>query len=110
MSVIYARARDQWREMHAEYRAEVERRYLLAEEATNGYMVNRRGRALGLTGWDLFNSRANNFYAFASEELLEHVAISGRVTLADFETAWLDAQDLHGPSEGLLSDLGGVFD
>lgn len=54
-SSIYAYAESLRREMLAEYHIVQEQQYEAAVEATNGYMVNDRGRERGMTGWDVFH-------------------------------------------------------
>lgn len=50
---IYEMAGIIWAEMRADFDRALEARYAEAEAATNGYMVNRLGRAAGVTGYDL---------------------------------------------------------
>lgn len=88
-SSIYAYAESLRREMLAEYHIVQEQQYEAAVEATNGYMVNSRGRERHLTGWDVFHGPPNVFDAYATDELKEH----GRpTTRTRFEKDWLQAR------------------
>ncbi|MDN5380721.1 phage capsid protein [Streptomyces sp. LB8] len=69
------------RRMYDEY---VYRQYLAAEDATNGYLLNRRGRAKGINPAQLFSGPARIAYAYASDELKEWWAEHGRLTQAEF--------------------------
>lgn len=72
------------REARAMYDEYVYRQYLAAEEATNGYLLNRRGRAKGINPAQLFSGPARIAYAYASDELKEWWAEHGRLTQAEF--------------------------
>lgn len=88
-SSIYAYAESLRREMLAEYHIVQEQQYEAAVEATNGYMVNDRGRERGMTGWDVFHGPPNVFDAYATDELKAH----GRpTTRTGFEKDWLQAR------------------
>lgn len=88
-SSIYAYAESLRREMLAEYYIVQEAEHNAAVVATNGYMVNRRGRERGLTGWDVFHGPPNVFEAYATDELKDH----GRpLTRTAFEREWLEAR------------------
>ncbi|AFU62144.1 MuF-like minor capsid protein [Streptomyces phage SV1] len=69
------------REMYDEY---VMRQYLAAEDATNGYLLNRKARADGIDPGSLFSGPARIAYARASDELKEWWAANGRLTQAEF--------------------------
>lgn len=66
------RARGKRRSEAVEFESEIERQYLAAEEATNGYMVNKKGQRAGIdpkTLWEGSEARARKY---ASEELLDY--------------------------------------
>jgi len=62
----------------------VEHAYLTAEQATNGYLVNRKGMARGINPRSLFTGSEERARRYASEELLEHWQTHGRPTAAMF--------------------------
>ncbi|QTF71753.1 hypothetical protein [Arthrobacter woluwensis] len=89
-SPIFAQAAQDWAAMKAEFDAALEDAYWRAEEATNGYMVNRLGKAAGIAALDLFRGPESRAYTYASHELLEHWEAFPRPSLARFEAQWLD--------------------
>ena len=92
MSLIFDAARDVWREMHDDYRTDLDRRIRAADEACHGYLVNRRGRAAGITPDSLFQGPADRAYRYATRELIDHWKDHPRVTLAQFEAEWIAAR------------------
>lgn len=78
--------------MKAEYDAHAEAAYWAAEEATNGFMVNRSGKADGVSALSLFSGSAVRAYRYASEELLQHWVHYPRPVLPAFEAQWLAAR------------------
>lgn len=64
---------------HAE---EIDRAWLEAEHATNGNMVNARGRARGITDRELFTADERTARRYASDELLGHWQTHHRPTAA----------------------------
>ncbi|WP_404959026.1 phage minor capsid protein [Streptomyces sp. 147326] len=73
--------RRQAREMYDEY---VYRQYLAAEDACNGYLLNKRAQAAGHSPASLFSGPARIAYSRASDELKEWWAEHGRLTQAEF--------------------------
>lgn len=63
--------------------------YDRAEAATNGALLNSRGRAKGVDPESLFLGPAVRAYAYASPELVEHWESHPRVTFAEFEQRWI---------------------
>ena len=63
----------------------VEYAYVSAEQATNGYMLNRKGMAAGINPRSLFTGSEDRARRYASEELLEHWRTHGRPTRAMFQ-------------------------
>ncbi|CAL9296774.1 phage minor capsid protein [Streptomyces sp. SudanB25_2051] len=76
-----AYTRAQIREM---YREHVWAQYLAAEDATNGYLLDRKARAAGVDPATLFTGPAHVAYARASEELKRWWADHPRLTLAEY--------------------------
>ncbi|MBK6018515.1 phage capsid protein [Streptomyces sp. MBT53] len=72
------------REARALYDEYVYRQYLAAEDATNGYLLNKAARAAGHSPASLFSGPARIAYARASDELKEWWATHGRLTQAEF--------------------------
>lgn len=77
-----AYTRQQVRDM---YREHVWAQYAAAEDATNGYLLNRSARAAGIDPAQLFSGPAHVAYARASEDLLRFWQDNPRVTLAEYE-------------------------
>ena len=79
----------------ASYRDKLQSDYWAAEEATNGYLLNRQGEDAGIDPRDLW--LRNEAYArrWASEELLAWWDVHGRVTFEEWkaqllgDTAWV---------------------
>ncbi|MEV7413594.1 phage capsid protein, partial [Streptomyces althioticus] len=69
------------RRMYDEY---VYRQYMAAEDATNGYLLNKKAQAAGINPVTLFSGPARIAYARASDELKEWWAEHGRLTQAEF--------------------------
>ncbi|MGW2910477.1 phage minor capsid protein [Streptomyces asoensis] len=69
------------RQLYDEY---VYRQYLAAEDACNGYLLNKKAQAAGHNPATLFSGPARIAYARASDELKEWWAENGRLTQAEF--------------------------
>lgn len=69
------------RRLYDEY---VYRQYLAAEDACNGYLLNKKAQAAGHNPATLFSGPARIAYARASDELKEWWATHGRLTQAEF--------------------------
>lgn len=78
----------EWRECRAEYDDTLYAQFDAAEAATNGAMLNARGRAKGIDPFSLFMGPETRALAYASEELVEHWESHPRVTYAAFEKQW----------------------
>lgn len=87
MSII-SEAFSAWRECRVEYDETLYSQYVAAEEATNGAMLNARGREKGIDPFSLFMGNETRALAYASEELVEHWAQHPRITFARFERQW----------------------
>ncbi|MDR6867882.1 hypothetical protein J2Y69_002490 [Microbacterium resistens] len=85
MATIFIRAVEEYRLLRDEYEVVLIAAYERAVEATRGAMVNRRGRAAGISDWDLFTHNGSYARAYASEELIEHWAQYPRPTFSAFE-------------------------
>ncbi|TDL43859.1 hypothetical protein [Microbacterium oleivorans] len=88
MSIIGSAFAD-WREVREEYEEVRIAAYMRAEEATNGKLLNSRGRAAGIDPGSLFMGNDTRARAYASPELLEHWETHPRVTYADYERQWV---------------------
>jgi len=70
--------------------------FLAAEAATNGYLLNKRGRALGLDPWTvLWTGSAARAVAYASEELLAFWETWPRVTVTDYRRQLASGRRVH---------------
>lgn len=89
-SSIYAWAEGLRQDMLREYQDVLEAQLEAAGAATNGVMLNRRGKARGITELDIFTGNNVIFQAYASDELRDHLAAHPRTTRTAFEAAWLE--------------------
>lgn len=64
--------------------AETERIRLEAETATNGYLVNKQGRARGVNPEEILRGRTAVFQRYASDEAREYFRVNPRPTSAYF--------------------------
>lgn len=78
------RAADRRARASQEHQDEVYRQWLHAEAATNGYMLNKAGRAAGVNERTLFTGPESRVRKYASPELLEYFAANPRPTRAYF--------------------------
>lgn len=96
MSAIFEHAAELWHRCRADYDVYLESIEHAAELSTNGYAVNARGLARGYSLRLLLVSGPLVVRAYATPELLDHLAHHPRMTLATFERAWLaDLLDDH---------------
>lgn len=92
MSLIFALAAELNREMTVEYNAHVQYEIEVADKECTGYLVNRLGKAAGITGPELFKGSEGFAYKYASPELVSHWTVYGRTSRAAFEARWLAAR------------------
>lgn len=92
MSAIYEFAGELWRRMKDDYAAELERRFTLADNACNGYLLSIEGKAAGISAWSLFTGPVDRAYKYASHELQDHWTAHGRITLKHFEREWVNTR------------------
>lgn len=78
--------------MRLAYGDYLEAHMLAAELATKGTFRNARGRAAGITQEQLFMGGPSITAAYASEELLDFWRLHPRMTLAQYERAWVEQQ------------------
>jgi hypothetical protein len=90
MSPIFQRAAQEWAAMRSEYGDYLEAHIAAAYDATNGALLNARGRAAGVNEARLFTAGGAFAAAYASEELREFWATWPRLTVAEFERAWTE--------------------
>lgn len=70
-----------------EYDEYIYERYMAAEEATRGHLLNARGRSLRVDPWSLLWGNAKRVNAYGSEELLGFLgATGGHMSFARFKT------------------------
>ncbi len=93
MSRIIREAFTAWRECREAFDEVLEAAYARAVEATNGALLNERGRRAGVDGWSLFMGPQVRAFAYASPELVEHWESFPRVTFEEFERQWLQGRD-----------------
>lgn len=92
-----------------EYEVALHAKYLAAEEATNGHMLNARGLALGIDPYTLFSGPARRATAYGSDELLSWFRENGRLTFKSFRHALLGwASDSGAARNARLEDYGHV--
>ena len=83
----------------AEWALAAHAQYLQAVAATNGYLLNSRGRAAGIDEWSLWSGPERRALAFASHELREFWESNSRLTVTEYKRQLADArrveQDEH---------------
>ena len=75
-----ARAKERRQQRESEYRDEVYRQWLQAEAETNGYMLNKAGKAAGIDERSLFTGPQSRVAKYASRELRDYFDAHGRPT------------------------------
>ena len=78
------RARERRQQRESEYRDEVYRMWLQAEGETNGYMLNKAGKAAGIDERSLFTGPESRVAKYASRELLDFFDKHPRPTRASY--------------------------
>lgn len=92
-----------------EYACALHAKFLAAEEATNGNMVNARGRALGIDPYTLFSGPSRRAIAYGSDELLSFFRDNGRLTYRSYRYARLGWEsDSKAARAAQLEDFGHV--
>lgn len=92
MSPIFEQAAAMWRQMRDDYGVYLEAHIAAAVEATNGCLFSKRALSDGITETQLFSAPRATAQRWASPELLDFWASSPRVTLAEFEQAWVEQE------------------
>ncbi|MCT2087345.1 hypothetical protein M3D75_14575 [Microbacterium enclense] len=82
-----------WRECREAFDEVLHAAYTRAEIATNGALLNDRGRRAEVDAVSLFMGPQVRAHAYASPELLEHWEEHPRVTYAEFERQWVAARE-----------------
>jgi len=92
-----ARAKQRRQAAETEYRDEVYRQWLRAEAETNGFMLNKEGRARGIDERSLFTGPESRVVKYATPELIEFFESNPRPTRASwFGSARSRAEHLSG--------------
>lgn len=91
-SPLIRAALDQIAELRQAHRLIVEAEYAQALDATNGRMLNERGRMAGVSTFDLFTHNRTFFSAYASEELVEWRADHPHLSFEEFERQMTDTE------------------
>lgn len=84
-SAVFTAAVDEWRTLREEFELLREAAFARAQDATNGAMLNARGRRAKIDPYSLFIGPTARAHAYASRELIDHWAAHPRVTYAQFE-------------------------
>lgn len=90
MGAIFAAAAREWRRMREDYGVYLESHIAAAVEATGGCLFSKAARQAGVTETSLFMASASVARSWASRELLDFWAEHPRVTVEQFEQAWLE--------------------
>lgn len=78
------RAKERRQQRESEYKDEVYRQWLQAEAETNGYMLNKAGKAAGIDERSLFTGPQSRVAKYASRELRDYFDKHGRPTRVAF--------------------------
>ena len=89
MSTIFQQAAQQWHEMRSDYLSHIDSEYDKALEACSGVLVNKLGRERHVDGYDLLKGSQHRADKYASEELKEYWTVHPRLSLMDYELAWM---------------------
>ena len=84
-SPVFRQALDRIAQLRDEHRSITLHAYMQAEEAVSGAMLNDRGRRAGIDPYALFTHNTTFMRAYASEELIEHLAAHPRLTFEQYE-------------------------
>jgi len=84
-SPTFAVAVATWHALRAEFENVRQAAYTRAVDATNGALLNERGRAKGIDAYELFIGNETRARAYASPELIEHWDRHPRLTFAAYE-------------------------
>lgn len=92
MSVIFAKAAQDWGTMNYEYLQHLDYQYLNALNVCSGVLVNAAGKEAKIDGFTLFRGPEKRAMRYASEELLEFWDSSPRLSLVAFEEQWIQGR------------------
>jgi hypothetical protein len=81
------------------YKDDVRRRTVMAENATNGYMLGPAGKKAGIDPYSLFTGPESRARKYASPELKEWFDQNGRPTVADFQAQMTGQKVGAGPRD-----------
>jgi len=76
---------NEWHALRDEFELVREAAFDVAHEATNGVLLNARGRSAGIDAYSLFMGNEVRAHAYASPELIEHWRSHPRPVFAKFE-------------------------
>lgn len=98
----------------AAYKDDVRRRTVMAENATNGYMLSPKGKQAGIDPYSLFTGPQSRARKYASPELKEWFDQNGRPTAADFQAQLVGRKAGMKPADFYASvtwdDVGAVIE
>lgn len=94
-SAIFQQAAEDWAKMRYDFEKYIEAEYNRALTVTGGVLVNKTGRALHIDGLDLFTGPAVRAHKYASEELIDYWKHHPRLSLAQYETQWLQGHERY---------------
>jgi hypothetical protein len=80
----HARDAARWARVREEWFLGAHAQYLAAEAETNGYLLNKAGRELGIDPWTLWSGKSRLVERFASEELKSFWLEHPRTTVNDY--------------------------
>jgi hypothetical protein len=83
----------------AAYKDDIRRRTVMAENATNGYMLSPAGKKAGIEPYSLFTGPESRARKYASPELKEWFDQNGRPTAADFQAQMTGQKTGTGPRD-----------
>ncbi|MGN7187556.1 hypothetical protein [Microbacterium enclense] len=91
MSPILGAAFEEQKRLREEFRALRTQQYIAAETATNGALLNQKGRRARIDPMRLFESNAAFAYCYASEELIDWWHSHPRMTFPEYERQMYDS-------------------
>lgn len=90
-STIFAQAAERYHECRGAFADHLDALYDQAEAATNGVLLNARGKRAGIDAYTLLYGPEVRLRAYGSEELIDFLATRGRMTYHEFERQWAAA-------------------
>lgn len=94
MSLLFDWARYQNTQMSKDWETFLDVAYTQADQHCNGHLLNKLGKAEGVSAYSLFKGSAERAFKYASDELHQFWLDNGRVVKAQFERDYMDSNGI----------------